>query len=543
MNSSHLSLGMVQENPVVGDIKGNLKLAKEAIDKILSEDKVDIILFTEMFITGYPPEDLILRADLLDAVDSAVVELSKITPETHIILGYPRKIGQNIYNSAGVLYKNEIKLEYHKQELPNYEVFDEKRYFSPGKGPGIFEIREHKVAVTVCEDIWHTKSVRQASRRGADLILNLNASPFHLNKLNERKDLISNHSKKYMLPIVYTNQVGGQDELVFDGTSMIMDKSGQQVVQLKKFETDFRVVGFKKHGDSGLEIMSADNMLEENELEDVYDALVLGAKDYIRKNNFPGVLIGSSGGIDSALTATIAVDAIGSDKVKTYMMPFKFTSDISIHDAEELAKNLKIEHQILPIKDVYNSFFSTLEKEFINKEPDITEENLQSRCRGVLLMALSNKSGDLVLTTGNKSETAVGYSTLYGDTAGGFAVLKDVPKTLVYKLAEYRNTVSKVIPQRIIDRPPTAELSEDQKDSDSLPDYDVLDKIIEMYAEQDESKEAIIEQGFNEQTVVRVIKLIDFSEYKRRQAPLGVKITPRGFGKDRRYPITNKFFK
>tara|TARA_B100001175_G_scaffold72662_1_gene60426 strand:+ start:1465 stop:3096 length:1632 start_codon:yes stop_codon:yes gene_type:complete len=543
MNSSHLSLGMVQENPVVGDIKGNLKLAKEAIDKILSEDKVDIILFTEMFITGYPPEDLILRADLLDAVDSAVVELSKITPETHIILGYPRKIGQNIYNSAGVLYKNEIKLEYHKQELPNYEVFDEKRYFSPGKGPGIFEIREHKVAVTVCEDIWHTKSVRQASRRGADLILNLNASPFHLNKLNERKDLISNHSKKYMLPIVYTNQVGGQDELVFDGTSMIMDKSGQQVVQLKKFETDFRVVGFKKHGDSGLEIMSADNMLEENELEDVYDALVLGAKDYIRKNNFPGVLIGSSGGIDSALTATIAVDAIGSDKVKTYMMPFKFTSDISIHDAEELAKNLKIEHQILPIKDVYNSFFSTLEKEFINKEPDITEENLQSRCRGVLLMALSNKSGDLVLTTGNKSETAVGYSTLYGDTAGGFAVLKDVPKTLVYKLAEYRNTVSKVIPQRIIDRPPTAELSEDQKDSDSLPDYDVLDKIIEMYVEQDESKEAIIEQGFNEQTVVRVIKLIDFSEYKRRQAPLGVKITPRGFGKDRRYPITNKFFK
>ena len=324
---------------------------------------------------------------------------------------------------------------------------------------------------------------------------------------------------------------------------MIMDKSGQQVVQLKKFETDFRVVGFKKHGDSGLEIMSADNMLEENELEDVYDALVLGAKDYIRKNNFPGVLIGSSGGIDSALTATIAVDAIGSDKVKTYMMPFKFTSDISIHDAEELAKNLKIEHQILPIKDVYNSFFSTLEKEFINKEPDITEENLQSRCRGVLLMALSNKSGDLVLTTGNKSETAVGYSTLYGDTAGGFAVLKDVPKTLVYKLAEYRNTVSKVIPQRIIDRPPTAELSEDQKDSDSLPDYDVLDKIIEMYVEQDESKEAIIEQGFNEQTVVRVIKLIDFSEYKRRQAPLGVKITPRGFGKDRRYPITNKFFK
>ena len=278
-------------------------------------------------------------------------------------------------------------------------------------------------------------------------------------------------------------------------------------------------------------------------MEDVYKALVLGAKDYIEKNNFPGVLIGSSGGIDSALTATIASDAIGPNRVKTYMMPFKFTSNMSVEDAEELAKNLKIEHQVLPIEDIYNSFYSSLEKEFTNKEPDITEENLQSRCRGVLLMALSNKSGDLVLTTGNKSETAVGYSTLYGDTAGGFAVLKDVPKILVYRLAEYRNTLSKVIPQRIIDRPPTAELSEDQKDSDSLPEYDVLDKIIEMYVEQDKSKAAIIERGFSKDIVERVIRLIDLSEYKRRQAPLGVKITARGFGKDRRYPITNKFFK
>jgi len=543
MNSSHLSLGIVQENPIVGDIKGNLSLAKKTIERILSKEKVDVILFTEMFITGYPPEDLILRDDLLAAVETALLELSKISPETHIVMGYPKKIGQNIYNSAGVLHHNEVVLEYHKQELPNYEVFDEKRYFSPGKGPGIFEIGDHKLALTVCEDIWHTKAVRQASRRGADLILNLNASPFHLNKLNERKEMISSHSQKYKLPIVYINQVGGQDELVFDGTSMVMDKNGQQAVQLKKFESESRIVKFKKSKGSGLDILDSDKLQEENELEDVYNALVLGAKDYIEKNGFPGVLIGSSGGIDSALTATIATDAIGPNKVKTYMMPFKFTSDISVHDAEELAKNLKIEHHVLPIKDIYNSFYSTLEEEFTNKEPDITEENLQSRCRGVLLMGLSNKSGDLVLTTGNKSETAVGYSTLYGDTAGGFAVLKDVPKTLVYRLADYRNTLSKAIPQRIIDRPPTAELSEDQKDSDSLPDYDVLDRIIEMYVEQDESKETIIEQGFNEQTVERVIKLIDFSEYKRRQAPLGVKITPRGFGKDRRYPITNKFFK
>ena len=342
---------------------------------------------------------------------------------------------------------------------------------------------------------------------------------------------------------MYANQVGGQDELVFDGTSMIMNKDGQQTMQLKKFEVDHRIVRFKKSSENNLETLDSDKLLEENELEDVYNALVLGAKDYIQKNNFPGVLIGSSGGIDSALTATIAVDAIGPNKVKTYMMPFKYTSNMSVNDAEELANNLKIEHRVLPIKDIYDSFYRTLIEEFSKKDPDVTEENLQSRCRGVLLMALSNKSGDLVLTTGNKSETAVGYSTLYGDTAGGFAVLKDVPKTLVYKLAKYRNTISKTIPQRIIDRPPTAELSEDQKDSDSLPDYDVLDRIIEMYVEQDESKAMIIERGFKKEIVERVIKLIDFSEYKRRQAPLGVKITPRGFGKDRRYPITNKFFK
>ena len=364
-----------------------------------------------------------------------------------------------------------------------------------------------------------------------------------MSKLNERKNLISRHSKKYSLPIVYSNQVGGQDELVFDGASMIMNKNGQQVVQLKKFENDFRVVRFNKSLEGDLEITEVDELTEENELEDIYNALVLGAKDYILKNNFPGVLIGSSGGIDSALTAAIARDAIGPEKVKTYMMPFKFTSDISVNDAQELASNLQIEHHVLPIEDIYNSFYGILEKEFLNKEPDVTEENLQSRCRGVLLMALSNKSGDLVLTTGNKSETAVGYSTLYGDTAGGFAVLKDVPKTLVYKLAEYRNTLSKAIPQRIIDRPPTAELSEDQKDSDSLPSYDILDKIIEMYVELDESKDKIIGKGFEEKIVSKVIKLIDLSEYKRRQAPLGVKITSRGFGKDRRYPITNKFFK
>ena len=426
--------------------------------------------------------------------------------------------------------------------MPNYEVFDEKRYFVSGSSPGIFEVNGLRVALSVCEDIWHEKVVKQAQENGANLMLNINASPFHLRKIEDRKRLISGHSAKYKLPIIYANQVGGQDELVFDGTSMAMDGNGKQVLQLDKFKSDSRIISFVENDDV---LITEDEMVipEDNELEEVYQALVIGAKDYIEKNKFPGVIIGSSGGIDSALTAVIAADAIGPDKVRTYMMPFKFTSDMSVEDAQKLAENLGLQHSVIPIGDIYDSFNKGLEKEFKGKEKDITEENLQSRCRGVILMALSNKSGDLVLTTGNKSETAVGYSTLYGDTAGGFGVLKDVPKTMVYELSRYRNTISKVIPERIIDRPPTAELAPDQKDTDSLPDYDILDKIIELYVEQDKSKEEIESLGVGNDVIERVLRLIDISEYKRRQAPLGVKITSRGFGKDRRYPITNKFIK
>ena len=426
--------------------------------------------------------------------------------------------------------------------MPNYEVFDEKRYFVSGSSPGIFEVNGLRVALSVCEDIWHEKVVKQAQENGANLMLNINASPFHLRKIEDRKRLISSHAAKYELPIIYANQVGGQDELVFDGTSMAMDRNGKQVLQLDKFKSDSRIISFVENDDV---LIAEDEMVipEDNELEEVYQALVIGAKDYIEKNKFPGVIIGSSGGIDSALTAAIAADAIGPDKVRTYMMPFKFTSDMSVEDAQKLAENLGLHHSVIPIGDIYDSFNKGLEKEFKGKEKDITEENLQSRCRGVILMALSNKSGDLVLTTGNKSETAVGYSTLYGDTAGGFGVLKDVPKTMVYELSRYRNTISKVIPERIIERPPTAELAPDQKDTDSLPDYDILDKIIELYVEQDKSKEEIESLGVGNDVIERVLRLIDISEYKRRQAPLGVKITSRGFGKDRRYPITNKFLK
>ena len=443
-------------------------------------------------------------------------------------------------STAGVIFEGELTLEYFKQELPNYRVFDEKRYFSPGKGPGVFEVKGRKIALTVCEDIWHTKAIRQASRRGADLVLNLNASPFHRNKGKERKELLRNHADKFQLPIVYANQVGGQDELVFDGASMVVCPNSGLRVQLDSFKVDKRVVEFSVNSKGLLETK---NTKTENrkDLEDVYDALVLGARDYIKKNGFPGAIIGSSGGIDSALTAAIVTDALGPDNVKTYMMPYKYTADMSVEDAQELAHNLGVEHNIIDIENIFDAFCTSLQEEFFGKEFDKTEENLQSRCRGVLLMAMSNKTGSLVMTTGNKSETAVGYSTLYGDTAGGFAVLKDVPKTLVYELANYRNLLSKAIPQRIIDRPPSAELAPDQKDTDSLPDYDILDAIIELYVEGDKSHKEIVQQGFDEEVVRRIIRLIDSSEYKRRQGPLGVKITERGFGKDRRYPITNRY--
>lgn len=541
MASKKISIGIIQENPVVGDIKGNLELAKVAIKKLSIKNSPDIFLFTEMFITGYPPEDLILRDDLLNQAYDAVHELSHEKPESFIVIGYPKKEGNSIFNCAGVLRNNSIITEYKKQELPNYEVFDEKRYFQPGNSAGIFEVNGLRIALSVCEDIWHEKVINQAHESKANLILNLNASPFHLEKINERKKLISNQASKYSLPIVYANQVGGQDELVFDGTSMVMSELGTQVMQLAKFETDQKIAEFVCEDGSNLKAINHEDIPEEDYLADVYQALVLGAKDYILKNNFPGALIGSSGGIDSALTAAIAADALGAEKVRTFMMPFKFTSDMSVEDAQELANNLGIKHSVIPIGDIYESFYKELSEEFKGQDPDITEENLQSRCRGVILMALSNKSGRLVLTTGNKSETAVGYSTLYGDTAGGFGVLKDVPKILVYELSKYRNTLSEVIPERIIERPPSAELAPNQQDSDSLPDYDVLDKIIELYVEQDKSKTEIVSEGFDESIVKRVIRLIDISEYKRRQAPLGVKITSRGFGKDRRYPITNRY--
>ena len=535
-----MKIGIIQENPIVGDVEGNLNIALKSIEK-MKKERPDIVVFSEMFLTGYPPEDLLLRDDLFQSIDLTLKELAKHYPELHIVIGYPRKKNKKIFNAAGCIYQGEIKAEYFKQELPNYKVFDEKRYFSPGKGPCLITVKNKTLALTICEDIWYSKAVRQATRRGAEVILNLNASPFHRHKLKERKSLLIKHAEKFSVPIIYVNQVGGQDELVFDGSSVVVSPGSGVDFQLPSFKTATSVLNFEmKNG--VCELINKTKVSEVSDLKNLYDAIVLGTRDYIEKNGFSGALIGSSGGIDSALTTAVAVDALGSDRVKTVMMPFKYTADISIEDSQQLADNLNIQHEVIEIEEIYNSFEKSLKKTFKGKEKDKTEENLQSRSRGVLLMALSNKSGYLVLTTGNKSETAVGYSTLYGDTAGGFAVLKDVPKTWVYELANYRNTINEVIPQRIIDRPPSAELAPDQKDSDNLPEYKILDEIIELYVERDLSVAAIVEKGFDEKTVKKILHLIDRSEYKRRQAPPGVRITDRGFGKDRRYPITNRYF-
>ena len=532
-----MKIKLIQENPVVGDILGNLAKAKEEIE-IAKKNNVNLIIFSEMFLCGYPPEDLVLRSDFIKKIENSVEDLTKLTTDISVIMGAPSKENNDIYNSAYFLEKKEVKLIYSKRILPNYKEFDERRYFTPGKENKIIKFNGIKFGLSICEDIWSEKYVSNLVSDGAEVIINLSASPFTVTKKMTRKKMLSSYASKYKTPIIYLNQVGGQDELVFDGSSMIFSSNDENFFSFNSFRVDTKEIEIIKKEKIDINVIDYQEK-EYDELEDIYNALVLGTKDYVDKNGFKGIIIGSSGGIDSALTATIAYDALGSSRVNTVMMPFDYTAEMSIEDAKELADNLSINHSVISIKDIYQSFFDALAPSFKNTEVDKTEENLQSRCRGVTLMALSNKLGYLVLTTGNKSEAAVGYSTLYGDTAGGFSVLKDVSKTLVYELSKYRNLKSFVIPRRIIERAPSAELAPDQKDTDSLPDYSILDPIIEMYVEMDLSPNDIIAKGYEEEEVRRILRLIDLNEYKRRQVPIGIKISDRNFGKDRRYPITN----
>ena len=529
---------MGQLNTFVGDIKGNTEKVIQVSRETDTAGQDTLIVFPELTLTGYPPEDLLMRDSLQAQIEDALTRLaSEIPSHLYVVVGYPKRCAGRLFNAAGVLHGGQMVGEYFKQRLPNYQVFDEKRYFSEGDTPCVVDVEGIKVGITICEDIWHEEPADAARRVGAELLINLNASPFHRGKHKERWQVLADRATEQSIPMIYVNQVGGQDELVFDGGSFAVNADGELAMVAPDFEEGCFDLSVERTV-RGVEIAQGVAATALSDVAAVWQALVLGVRDYVEKNGFPGVVLGLSGGIDSAVTLAVAVDALGADRVQAVMMPFKYTADMSVEDAEEQASIMGVEYDVISIEPIYEAFMSGLNDQFHGLSVDTTEENLQARCRGVLLMSISNKKHRLVLTTGNKSELAVGYSTLYGDMAGGFDALKDCPKLLVYALASYRNTLGYCIPQRVIDRPPSAELAPDQTDQDNLPPYEELDEIIERYVEEDQSPEQIVGAGFAESDVKRVVRLIDLNEYKRRQAPVGVRITTRGFGRDRRYPIS-----
>ncbi len=534
-----LNILMAQINTLVGDFAGNTARVMETIKGVAGEGDATVIVFPELTLSGYPPEDLLLRPSIERRINQSLERiLAGMDGESYLVIGYPRRQEGVLYNVAGVLHRGEIIAEYRKQELPNYQVFDEKRYFTAGVESCVVDIAGVRVGLSICEDIWEEEPTAQAAEAGAQLLININSSPYHRGKRAERWDLVSRRARSSNMAIVYVNQVGGQDELVFDGGSFAVTAQGEIAAAAPNFEEGryWLDIAF---GDGPAQISGLPVAPPLEDLAATWQALVLGVRDYVNKNFFRGVVLGLSGGIDSALTLAVAVEALGADRVEAVMMPFRYTAQMSVEDAAEQSRLLGVQHKVISIEPIYEAFMASLAQEFAGTQVDTTEENLQARCRGVLLMSISNKKGLLVLTTGNKSEMAVGYSTLYGDMAGGLDVLKDVPKTLVFELCRYRNKLGPCIPQRVIDRPPSAELAPDQKDEDSLPPYDVLDRILELYVEQDYSADDIIATGMDAEQVRRVLRLVDINEYKRRQAPIGVRITRRGFGRDRRYPITS----
>jgi NAD+ synthetase len=536
MSDARIVVALAQINCTVGDLHGNaariLDYAGRARDR-----GADLVLTPELSLCGYPPEDLLLREgfyrDCRSELDSLAAKITGVTA----VVGFPELAGNGKrYNAAAVIRDGRVVAVARKHDLPNYEVFDEKRYFSAWDEPCILELKGVRFGLTICEDVWWPEAPAMAKAAGAEVILSINASPYHKRKQSGRHKVFCEWIRTSGLPMVYVNLVGGQDELVFDGASCVLDREGTVVQQAPYFEESLELAVFE-----GARPVPGPVSKELPLEAEVYAALVTGTRDYLRKNGFPGALLGLSGGVDSALTLAIACDALGAEKVRAVMMPTQYTAQMSLDDAKEMARRLGVRYDVIPIKPVFDSFLSTLQKEFTGRAPDLTEENLQARIRGTLLMALSNKFGSIVLTTGNKSEMAVGYSTLYGDMAGGYAVIKDLAKTLVWDVTRYRNTVSQIIPENIITRAPSAELRDNQTDQDSLPPYPVLDAIMESYMELNRSPAEIVAQGFDAALVSRVVGMIKKSEYKRRQAPPGVRITFRGFGKDWRYPITSKY--
>ncbi len=532
--SRKLKLTMAQLNWVVGDIEGN---CERMLSTVKAQEETDLVMFSELALCGYSPEDLLFRPDFQQRCETQLTRLEQASKKTAIVVGHPWWQNGKIYNALSFFYKGELQARYFKQQLPNYGVFDEKRYFQQGNERCVVPFKGYHLGLLICEDIWINEPIDALKQAGADLVLSINASPYNREKPHVRTQLIKEHCQRTHLPVIYLNQIGGQDELVFDGCSKVFDERGTITHRLAAFDEQTTIVEFDE-----LNIVPmADPAPELSPLAQVYQALVLATRDYVIKNGFKGAILGLSGGIDSGLTVAIAADALGKESVQAVMMPFRYTSEMSIHDAKEQADLLGVEFDTVSIEPMFDAFMAQLAPMFKDTVADTTEENLQARCRAVILMAMSNKRRRLVLTTSNKSESAVGYSTLYGDMAGGFDVLKDVPKTLVFELSKYRNTLSPAIPQRVIDRPPSAELAPGQTDQDNLPPYDILDAILEGYVEQDKSVSDLVAAGFDEATVRKVIKLVDINEYKRRQAPVGPRITSRNFGKDRRYPITSGF--
>lgn len=530
-------IALAQFSPHIGNIEANAQKMLEQVNEA-KKQKADLIIFPELSTLGYPAEDLLLRPSLAKRTEKAFEQLSQVK-DIVMVFGFVNQTEDgHRYNSAAVMKDGQLLGVYNKQNLPHYGVFDEKRYFSQGHQHLVFEYLGHKFGVLICEDIWSLTTVHQLSQLNVETALVLNASPYEVGKPQHRVTTMSELAKQLNINLVYTNQVGGQDDLIFDGTSFVINKDGSIALQAPSFKEDLYFTEYQAEQKT-YKVGTVTPALET--IAEIYQGLVLATRDYIQRCGFPGVILGLSGGIDSALTLAIAVDAIGADKVQAVMMPYTYTAQMSVEDAAAQAKTMGVTFGIAEINPIVNSFMQTLYPFFGNSPADATEENLQARARGTLLMGLSNKFGNLVLCTGNKSELAVGYCTLYGDMVGGYAVLKDVYKTIVFELAKYRNSISEtpVIPERVITRPPSAELRPDQKDQDSLPAYDVLDAILYAYIEEDMSQDDIIAKGFEKAVVEKVIRLVDRNEYKRRQGAIGPRISSRAFTRERRYPIMN----
>jgi NAD+ synthase (glutamine-hydrolysing) len=533
---------MAQLDLVVGDVEGNTSRVIQAAGRAREEFRADVIMVPELAVSGYPPEDLLfhlgLRAQVARSLERLKTEVRGIT----LVAGYPEYLDGQIFNSAIVIRDGTVLGNHRKACLPNYRVFDEKRYFTPGSYPTVVELNGIKAGILVCEDVWEPEPALQARAVGAEVLLVINASPYEVNKQIQReREVVSRRVAETGVPLLFVNLVGGQDELVFDGNSFVMNARGEVTERGLAFVEGLYAVDLAANASGAIEPAPGNIAPLQGEEESVYGALVLGTRDYVDKHRFPGVVLGLSGGIDSALTLCIAVDALGPDRVHSVAMPSRYTSQMSKDDAALQASWLKVKHSEISIEGMFEATLAALKDQFAGRPPDTAEENIQSRCRGVLLMGISNKTGRMLLTTGNKSEMAVGYATLYGDMAGGFAPIKDCSKLLVYRLCAWRNAQSRVIPERVIERAPSAELRPDQKDTDSLPPYEVLDPILEAFIEEDLSVEEIAARGFDRATVGRILDLVKRNEYKRRQAPPGVRVSGRAFGRDWRYPITSGY--